>query len=444
MRVEFSSIKNREVYIWGKGTLFIRYIGSLKGMRIKAVIDNDEKKWNKTSEFDKLDCIPPVEAVNSCPVIVAVEDPVAITDITEQLDEQNFLWCHIFEAIDSLFMEKYVDQCSGEDSIPIMRRFIDVMLPVTSCNFKCRYCYLSQLEVDHVHLPNIYHNEKYIRYALRKSRLGGTAFINICGIGETLLCKELIPIVYELVREGHYIQIVTNATSTRAINDLIGSNIDPEHMFVKCSLHWNELKKRKLLSKYADNVNALMYSGISITVELVPDDDIVDEIPQIKKYCIENFGAMPHVTVTRDESKKDFPIITNYTEEEYEKIWSVFKSSMFDFKIRNRNRYKDCYAGLWAGELNLATGELYKCTGNSRICNIYENPDEAIPFEKVGDRCALPYCFNCHAYLTLGLVPEVNAPDYLGMRDRTTSEGKHWINGKIREVFKQKLYENNL
>lgn len=240
MRVDFSSLKNSEFYIWGKGTLFSRYIDSLNEMRIKAVIDNDEQKWHKTSDIDKLDCISPVEALNSIPVIVAVEDPVAITAITKQLDKQNFSWCHIFEAVDSLFLEKYEDKSFEDDNKPVMRSFIDVMLPVTRCNFKCCYCYLSQLEVDNIHLPNVYHHEKYIRYALRKSRLGGTAFINICGIGETLLCKELIPIIYELIKEGHYIQIVTNATSTKAINDLIGSGIDPGHLFVKCSLHWNE------------------------------------------------------------------------------------------------------------------------------------------------------------------------------------------------------------
>lgn len=446
MKVDFEQVKNRELYIWGNGNLFNRYRRILNDILIIAIIDKDEKKRKADSNHREPKCISPLEASPEYPVIIAVEDPVAIKEISNDLDERGFLWCHIVEAVDSVFLNSFnriASEKVEDDSNSKMKMFIDVMLPVTNCNFECSYCYLTQNKVDNRHLPLVYHNEKFIRYSLRKERIGGTAFINICGIGETLLCKELIPIIKELIDEGHYVQIVTNATNTKAIKEISESSIDPEHLFFKCSLHWKELNKRKLLNTYACNVNLLRLKGISISVELVPDDDIVEDIPKIKEYCMDNFGALPHVTVTRDESKKGFPIITSYSEEEYIKIWSEFESPMFDFKIRNRNRYKNCYAGLWSAELNLATGELYKCTGNPRICNIYENPNDDIPFEQVGEKCSLPYCFNCHAYLTLGLVPEVNAPSYLEMRDRATITGEYWIKGKIKDIFKQKLYDNH-
>jgi len=77
------------------------------------------------------------------------------------------------------------------------------------------------------------------------------------------------------------------------------------------------------------------------------------------------------------------------------------------------------------------------------LCNIYENIEDEIYFQQVGKECPLPYCFNCHAYLTLGLIPDVKAPTYLEMRDRITCDGNHWIHDKMRTVMNQKLYINN-
>ena len=60
-------------------------------------------------------------------------------------------------------------------------------------------------------------------------------FINFCGAGETLLCHSLVQIVNELIKEGHYIQIVTNATISKKIDEFINSDIDLSHLFFKCS-----------------------------------------------------------------------------------------------------------------------------------------------------------------------------------------------------------------
>ena len=44
--------------------------------------------------------------------------------------------------------------------------------------------------------------------------------LNFCGAGETLLCKELLPIIKELLAEGHYCMIVTNGTITPKFNEM--------------------------------------------------------------------------------------------------------------------------------------------------------------------------------------------------------------------------------
>lgn len=447
MRTNYDLLKVCDCYIWGNGNLIRRYWWAVKNFKVVAIIDSNPEKWG-TFELDtKLVCITPDAVSKNATVIVAIENPIAIAEVGRELDKQEIKWLHIIEAVDSFFLQDMKDKDDFKSGLTDkIVKFIDTMVPVSNCNLNCNYCYLHQLGVDNSKLPQIYHHAKFIRYALRRERLGGIAFINLCGVGETLLFAGLLSLVRELVKEGHYIQIVTNATITKVINDFLASDIDPGHVFFKCSLHYQELKERNLLRNYADNVNRLISGGYSITIELVPEDSIVEEINDIKKYCSENFGALPHVTVTRDESYEDNRIATKYSEEEYEKIWGQFDSSMFALKMRYRYRYRYryCYAGLWAAELNLATGELYKCTNNPRLCNIYEDPERPIPFEAVGNKCALPYCFNCHAYLTLGLIPEIKTSNYLEMRDKVMSDGGHWITGAIRNIFEQKLYDNNV
>ncbi|WP_049962267.1 radical SAM protein [Oribacterium sp. FC2011] len=444
MKTYFDDYKDRQFYIWGRGRLYFRYMKVIASLNIKSVVDSNPEKWRCGDNREILDCISPQQMDISIAVIVAIEDTAEIKKITDCLDKRGTPWCHIKNIVDSVFLKKHKQKSLvGNDEKLV--KFIDVMVPVASCNLQCKYCYLEQLNIDNKHLPSVYHDARYIRYSLRKERLGGTAFINLCGIGETMISDYLIPIVKELVEEGHYIQIVTNATMTKRINQLTNAGINKSHLFLKCSLHWNQLKEKGLLSQYAGNIKKIKDEGISFTIELVPEDDIVSEISEIKSYCLQSFGALPHVTVARNESYDDYRIDTSMSDDDYKKVWSVFESPLFEFKMNNRekNRYSDCYAGLWAGELNLATGDFYKCTNNPWICNIYENPEEPIPFEKVGARCALPYCFNCHAYLTLGLKPSVIAPTYLEMRDRVTIDGAHWILGDIRNIFSQKLYENN-
>lgn len=455
MKVEFPYIEKHDVYLWGNGNILKRYWNQLpKELKIKGIVDSDASKCG-LSEYTRdgtyLQCILPNEMDLQTPVIVCVENPRTIKSITEMLDSNEKKWCHIYDVVDYNLLTHIheAEDDVTQESTEIVK-FIDTVVPIASCNLQCEYCYLGQKNVILDHYPELLHSAKYIRHALAKKRLGGVAFINLCGVGETLLCKELIEIVDELIKEGHYVQIVTNTTISKKIDDFIDSNIDFSHLFFKCSLHFSQLKEKNLLHVFAENVKKIESRGGSYTIEIVPTDNLVPFIPEIQSYCEKNFGALPHVTITRDESFSDYHLWTEYSLDEYKNIWGIFDSPMFNFKYneyilsrKQSDRYRNCKAGLWACELNLATGELQKCVNNPRLCNIYENIDAPIIFEEVGNNCCMPYCFNCHAYLTLGLIPEINAPSYCEMRDRVTADGKHWITEKIRNVFNQKLYINN-
>ena len=450
MRTSYKNIKQTEFYIWGSGKLLKRYSSQLPSdIVVKAIIDSDKQKWGKEVvdiNGQKVSCIGIHESVQEIPVIIAIEDPASIATVGAVLDQENRAWCYIYDVVDSCFEKKnkglYVEIEKKNNKII---RFIDTVVPISACNLSCKYCYLSQNKIKFDCTRFEYHSPNYIRNALSKVRLGGIAFINFCGIGETMLCNELLGIVKELIEEGHYIQIVTNATITKRIEEFLDAEMNLSQLLFKCSLHYRELKERNMLDIFAENVKKMKKAGASITVEITPEDSLVSQIEEIKQYCMDNFGALPHISVARNEAYSDYRVETDYTLEEYKQIWSQFESPMFDFKIANMNSQKnrDCKAGLWAIELNIATGEAQKCVNNPRLCNIYENLDEMISFEKIGKGCCMPYCFNNHAYLTWGLIPEVESPRYCDMRDRTTIDDEHWINEKMRNIMSQRLYENN-
>lgn len=435
-----------KTYIWGAGKLFYRYFNQLAAdIVIEGIIDSDRRKHGNiwVNEMQVKCCGTDILTSNDI-VIIAIENPKVVNEIASFLESKGIKWWHLFDVVDTIFVNS--GKClAGEKKVGKIKKFIDVMVPIAKCNMKCEYCYLSHINVDFDKVTDIYHHPKYIRYALSQKRLGGSAFINLCGVGETLFCDNIVEIVDELLKEGHYVQIVTNATVTNVIKQFVESNVDATRLFFKCSFHFEELVRLGLLDKFAENVWMLEKWGASYSIEYVPIDASCEYIDEIKNFCLEKFGALPHVTVTRDERYEDYRILTSLPMNEYKKIWGQFCSDMFDFKIENVGKKSKlpCKAGKWSAELNLATGDLFKCTNNPFLCNIYQDIDGDIKWEEVGENCCCAYCFNNHAYMTMGLIPEFKTPTYLDMRDRIKKDGQHWINETLRSVFVQKLYENN-
>ena len=69
--------------------------------------------------------------------------------------------------------------------------------------------------------------------------------------------------------------------------------------------------------------------------------------------------------------------------------------------------------------------------------------EKDIIFEPVGTHCRQPYCYNGHAFLTLGVVPELETPLYSEIRNRVTQNGTEWLQPEIKEAFSQKLKDSN-
>ena len=71
--------------------------------------------------------------------------------------------------------------------------------------------------------------------------------------------------------------------------------------------------------------------------------------------------------------------------------------------------------------------------------NLYENPDEVIPFVEIGNKCSIAHCYNCHALLTLGTIPELSTPTYAEMLDRVDRDGNHWLTDKVKAFYSNRL-----
>lgn len=449
---------HKNFVIWGCGGYFNEIINRLDpNINIIYVCDRDEKRWGNVDTVRELQCVSPevLGNINDIFVLIAIKNRCIVREVQRELEEMGLPHCHVNKAVEA-YREEYeskqiakYDKTIGQLSEPqdkkLLKCFISVSVPVQACQLKCRYCYIGQhggFEDDEIMIPTA----GFIRKALSRKRLGGTALINFCGVGETLLYKELHPIIRELADEGHYISIITNALLIKEINRYLQFPDEwRKKLFFKCSLHYRQLKEKNMLELFAENVKRIWKSGISVSVELVPEDELVPLIPEIKKYSMEHFGALPHVTVARDESKNDMPIISEYGEEEYRKIWGMFDSAMFSFKMNQMVKRKEhCTAGRNTFLFSLESGSILPCPQEKPFYNIYKDISQKIPYKEVGRLCSGPYCHNGHAYLALGIVSEVKECSYLQIRDRTMSCGAHWVNKEMAAIFMQRICDNDI
>ena len=327
-----------------------------------------------------------------------------------------------------------------------LKRFIDIYIPTEICNLRCDYCYVAQHGEASGQVGKICHSPEEIRKAISQERLGGVALLNICGGGETLLGEEILPIIKALLEEGHYVSVITNGTLSSKFQEM--AQWDTEllsRLFFKFSFHYLELKKKGLLDTYFSNIKVMRDHGASFTVELMPYDDLEPYIEDIKTITLEKLGAYPHLTVGRDDTSSELKLLSQHTETEYYNIWKTFQSSMFEFKMKQwgKEQTEYCYAGEYSLSLRLDTGDLYQCNGLVKLDNVYNNSDACLHLRAVGKRCPHAHCWNCHAYFALGVVPEVEAPEYSTLRDRVCKDGSHWLQQGVIELFSQKLYNNN-
>lgn len=326
------------------------------------------------------------------------------------------------------------------------KRMILIHIPNKKCNLKCKYCYLSQINAWEIETEKRKYSIEHIAKCLSKERLGGACLINLTGDGETMLEPQIVSLCKLLLEEGHFIEFVTNGTVTKIVDEFMElPRTLLKHLEFKISYHYLELKEKNMTDHFWKNVEKIQSSGSAFTLELMPNDQIVEYVDDIIKTCIEKVGAMCHLTVGRADYFSTRYLLTEYTKEEYIRIWSKFKSQMFELKMKllGVKRKEFCYAGDWTLYVDLYSGNASPCYAQPSDQNIFKDPDKPIKFRAVGCHCREPYCINGHAHISMGVIPEYDSPTYEQVRNRIREDGSEWFNAECKDFFGSKLYESN-
>ncbi len=327
-----------------------------------------------------------------------------------------------------------------------IKRFIDCHIPVATCNLRCHYCYITQEgKFEEKVKPLKYSAEYTAKKALSKERLGGTCLMNLCGGGETLIPKYTIDFTKALLEEGHYVSLITNGTLSKRFDELVSFDKDLlKHLFVKFSYQFLELKRTKQLDSFFKNILKIKNAGASFSLEITSNDEIIPYLEEAKEYSMKYLHALPHITIGRKNSG-DIPILTNYSRDEYAKIWEQFDSGMFKFKLPvfGEKREEFCYAGEWSFCLDLENGDVIQCYRGKKLDNIYNNVDEKLKLCAIGCNCGLPHCYNAHAFLTLGNIPDFTDFVYADIRNRVCDDGTEWLNEDMKAFMSSRLQESN-
>ncbi|MFA5828057.1 MAG: radical SAM protein [Candidatus Shapirobacteria bacterium] len=326
-----------------------------------------------------------------------------------------------------------------------MKRFIDVLVPSPTCNLCCHYCYVPQ-EIKQSKVSSFLYEPKHIGLALSKKRLGGVCHFNICGMGETLIPKQVLDITREILKNGHYVMIVTNGTLTERFHQFTRLPMKlRDRLGFKFSFHYLELVKRGLLDLFFDNIDLVKKSGMSFSVEITPSDELEPYIEEIKRISRSRVGALPHLTIPRDMKVSDIVLLSKYSLDEFIKKWKGFDSEMLRFKKSTWGikRCEYCYAGAWSGLLNIGNGILTACYGSKITQNIFEDLKKPIMFVAVGKGCNLPHCYNSHSLLTLGNIPKIKGV-YANIRNRKNEkDGSEWLKPNMKKFLSHRLENYN-
>ena len=269
--------------------------------------------------------------------------------------------------------------------------------------------------------------------------------MNFCAEGETLLTKDLDLYVKALVEEGHYAEVVTNLTVSKMLDKYLSWNKELlKRLEFKCSFHYLELKRKGWLDRFAENVHKIWAVGASANIELAPSDELVPYIDEVKEFSMKNFGALPHLTILRDDRTSNIEYLTKMSREDYDQTWKTFGSSFWEFKksIFGKKQTGYCYAGAWSAYIDLATGDASGCYGRVDLGNVFDHPEKPFPYKAIG-KCPIAHCYNGHAMLTMGLIPHLNDVHYGALRDREKENGGTWLQPELRNFFDGKLEDSN-
>lgn len=322
-------------------------------------------------------------------------------------------------------------------------QFIDIGIPVPSCQLGCHYCCLPRSYNKNYQEPDLSYQVAHICDAL--DRFPQKSLINICGWGETLLSKNVIPLVKNILSGGHCVMLVTNGIAKERLENLLDLPQEfRQNLFFKFSYHYLELKKKSLLEKYYSSIKYVQDQNCSFTLEMVPCDEMEPYKEEIKQSCLENLGCLPHLTVPRDDNRNDKGLVSIHSLSEFYKIWHDFDSLLFDLKIKHFNTGPGtfCLAGRNSFILHLESKKLLQCYRGKAVCENFFDAQSPLNLKAIGVHCPEPRCCNIHAFLPLGVLPEFREHTLAEVRNMKLADGRDSLTPPMKSLMSQNLYHN--
>ena len=327
-----------------------------------------------------------------------------------------------------------------------IKRFIECLLPVTACNLKCSYCYIMQRNCRNMKMATLFYSPEQIGQACNQNRWGGPCYFSICGAGETTLQPELPEIAFQILKQGHYVNITTNGTITKQLIAIL-NRCKPyiQNLHISFSFHYLELKRLNLMDVFFNNFQLCKNQGASVLLQFNMCDEYIPYLSEIETLSKKYAGALPQIAATRKENDnlREIELYSKFSPSQYHKLGEKFHSPLFDFTMKNFNvkRKEFCYAGDWGGVLNLSTGIFKRCYESSIFQNVFKNPSAPIRFLAIGKGCQSPFCMNSSHFMSLGIIPELSTPTYAQLRNRPQAK---WYTPVLEQALSSKLIDSNL
>ena len=322
-----------------------------------------------------------------------------------------------------------------------VRYSITVYVEGNKCNLNCSYCYIKNArwddEPEKIKLD--YDIEQMIK-AFDTKRIGGIAEITVIGSAETLIVDSIIPFVHGLLRQGHVVTVVTNATLEKRIKELV--NIEKKYLkrlIVKASLHYLELVRLNLLDVYFSNIKYVIESGASCFPFIIISNDYLPYLDEISQKCMENLEIKPQCSpcnevVDVDSILYDSKFNPEISEKLYEQIKKGYDTRIFDAIVENKkfdSQEHFCYAGMWSFGVDFATGKMSKCHNLPIDKNFYEDIEHFDLCEPVACSCGIESCCLQYNFFSEGLLPDYDNGNLLG--DMLYTEG--YVNREVCEML---------
>ena len=90
----------------------------------------------------------------------------------------------------------------------------------------------------------------------------------------------------------------------------------------------------------------------------------------------------------------------------------------------------------------MSTGIARQCYCGKFVGDVFADVSKPLPEMPIG-KCQMPHCFNGHAFLTLGCIPDATTVRFGDIRNRVCEDSSEWLQPEMKEFLNSVLVENN-